>query len=235
MRGNIYVLVHGAWHGGWCWRRVAAPLAARGHRVTAPTQTGLGERSHLMSPDIDLGTFIDDIVNHIEFEDLNDVILVGHSFAGAVITGVADRVRERLSELVYLDASVIANGECAVDQLPQEIVDERNAAAERSSGGVSLPPPAPHVFGVRDPADIAWLDGRLTPHPWRTYTTPLRIDGPLGSGVRSRYIVCTAPRYRTIEKPLEAARQAGFRVEELATGHDAMVTDPAGVVALLDR
>jgi len=118
---RTYVLVHGAWHGGWCWRDVAALLRAQGHRVTTPTLTGLGERRHLMSRDITLDTFVADILNHIEAEELDDIILVGHSHAGIAISGVADRIPERIRHLVYLDAVILESGVTAFDMLPPEV------------------------------------------------------------------------------------------------------------------
>jgi len=118
---HTFVLVHGVWHGGWCWSRVAALLRARGHRVTTPTQTGLGERSHLLSPAITMDTFVEDIVRHLEWEDLQDVVLVGHSFGGAPITGAADRVLERIGRLIYLDGAIMEDGETWFGLLPPDI------------------------------------------------------------------------------------------------------------------
>ena len=137
-----FVLVHGAWHGGWCWERVAAILRSRGHYVTTPTQTGLGERSHLLSETITPSVFIDDIVNHLKWENLTNVILVGHSFGGLTITGVADAVPERIAKLIYLDAAIIENGEAAFDLLPKEIVVARLNAANETSGGLAMPAPS---------------------------------------------------------------------------------------------
>lgn len=130
-----FVLLHGAWHGGWCWSRVAGPLRARGHRVTTPTQTGLGERRHLISRALTLGTFIDDLVNHLVYEDLTDVVLVGHSFGGNAISGAAERVPGRIRELVYLDAMVIEGGRAPFDGLPAGKVAERVRAAEGDGRG----------------------------------------------------------------------------------------------------
>ena len=122
---HTFVLVHGIWHGGWCWDEVAEILRGRGHRVTAPTQTGLGERSHLLSKDITLTTFVDDIVNHLTWNELENVILVGHSFGGAVIIGAADRARDRLDRLIFLDGAIMKNGETWFGLLPKEMADDR--------------------------------------------------------------------------------------------------------------
>lgn len=232
---KTFVLLHGAWHGGWCWARVADRLRARGHRVTTPTQTGLGERRHLMSREITLATFTDDLVNHLLYEDLTEVVLVGHSFGGNALSGAAERVPERIVGLVYLDAMVIEGGTAPFDMLPPDKVAERVAQAEDSSGGLSIPPPPAASFGVTDQADAAWLEARMTPHPLSTYQSPLPIQGPPGNGLSARYIVCADPLYL----PLEAVRswviRAGWPVEEIATGHDAMLTAPDALVERLDR
>lgn len=232
---KTFVLLHGAFHGGWCWERVAAPLRARGHRVTTPTQTGLGERRHLMSRAITLGTFIDDLVNHLLYEDLTDVVLVGHSFGGNAISGAAERVPERITELIYLDSLVIEGGVAPFDTLPPETVAERIRLAEATSGGVSIPPPPAVSFGVLDPVDAAWLEAHMTPHPLSTYQSPLPIEGPPGNGLPGRYIVCTDPIYPAIEAARRWVARAGWPVEEIATGHDAMLTAPAALIELLDR
>src|SRR5262245_55135541 len=125
---KTFVLVHGAWHGGWCWSKVAAVLRARGHTVVTPTQTGLGERSHLISKSIDLDVFVTDIVNVLKFEDLKDVVLVGHSFGGNTISGVADRMPERIRHLIYLDTAMLESGHSVFSLLPKEVVEARTKA-----------------------------------------------------------------------------------------------------------
>lgn len=229
-----FVLVHGAWHGGWCWSRVAEPLRGRGHEVTTPTQTGLGERRHLMSREITLQTFVGDVVNHILFEDLRDIVLVGHSFGGNAISGAAERVPERIAELVYLDALVMPGGGTPFDSLPPERVAERVRIAEESSGGLSMPPPPAAAFGVPDGPDAAWLEARLTPHPLSTYQSRLPIEGRPGNGLPARYIACTDPIYQPLEPVRTWIRRTGWSIEEIATGHDAMVTAPAALVDMLD-
>lgn len=231
---TTFVLLHGAWHGGWCWSRVAGPLRARGHQVTTPTQTGLGERWHLMSRDITLETFTRDLVNHLVYEDLTDVVLVGHSFGGNAISGAAERVPERIGELVYLDSMVIQGGETPFDHLPPERVAERVRLAEESSGGLSIPPPPAAAFGVTDPADAAWLEARMTPHPLSAFRSKLPIHGAPGNGLSARYIICTDPIYEPLEAVRTWVHKTGWTIEEIATSHDAMVTAPAALVDLLD-
>src|SRR6201994_4493879 len=153
---STYLLVHGAWHSGQCWERVIPSLASAGHQVLAPSLTGYGDKAHLLGPDVGLDTHVDDIVGLIKVEDLADVILVGHSYAGLVISAVANQVPDRIAHLVYLDAMVPVDGETAVDVMPvnQRAVDQ----APSSASGWRVPPlpelPAPYgLFGVTDPEE----------------------------------------------------------------------------------
>ena len=231
---QTFVLVHGAWHGGWCWSRVADRLRAAGHRVFTPTQTGLGERRHLLSKDITLDTFAIDITNVIEAEELDDIVLVGHSFGGNAISGVADRMRERIRHLVYLDSLMIEGGKAPFDNLAADVVVARRQAAEESSGGLSLPNPPPSAFGVLDTADAEWVKRRLTPHPLSTFTSKLNIKGPVGNNLPRTYIHCTNPSYNALQASRDWVKaQAGWRWTEIATGHDAMVSAPDELTHLL--
>lgn len=231
---RTYVFVHGAFHGGWCWRRVADRLGAAGHRVFTPTCTGVGERLHLLTAQGGLETAVADIVNVLIFEELKDVILVGHSFGGVVITGVADCEPERLRHLVYLDATILADGECALEQLPTEIAQRRRRDAQRTTGGLTMPPPSPTDFGVTDAADAAWLRRRLTPQPFATYTDHLHLSAPLGNGLTKTYVACVDPVYAPLASSHVRVRgQAGWQWCELAAGHDAMITAPDAVSEIL--
>jgi pimeloyl-ACP methyl ester carboxylesterase len=233
---KTYVLVHGAFHGGWCWSRVAERLRAAGHRVFTPTQTGLGERSHPFSKDIDLSVFVQDIVNVIEFEELSDVILVGHSFGGNAITGVADRIPQRLRHVVYLDAVIAHSGKSVKDWEAPATVAARMKAAQDFDGGISFPPSKPEAFGVTDPADAAWLSRRLTPHPVRTYTTALTLKNPPGNNLPRTYIRCTNPLYVGLQPFVDWIKsQPGWNHLEIATGHDAMVAAPQKLADMLLR
>jgi pimeloyl-ACP methyl ester carboxylesterase len=234
MKGATYVLVHGAWHGGWCWSRVAERLRGDGHVVFAPTCTGLGERAHLMSRDITLDTFTQDVAAVIDAEELSDIVLVGHSFGGLAISGVAERMPERIRHLVYLDALLVGPGQRPFDIIAPDVVARRIKAAEESSGGLSLPPQSPESFGVTSEADIAWLKRRLTPHPLTTYASPLNIDNPIGNGLPRTYIACTEPAYTFLDQVKARVRgEEGFRWIEIATGHDAMVTAPDELARIL--
>jgi pimeloyl-ACP methyl ester carboxylesterase len=234
MSKKAYVLVHGAWHGGWCWVRLAPLLAAAGHRVLAPTCTGLGDRAHLLSPAVGLDTFIEDVAAAIDMEELNEVVLVGHSFAGSVISGVADRMPERIAHLVYLDATVLLSGQSPFDMIPPDVAAARRRAAMESSGGLTLPVPPASVFGIGEPADAAWLSRRLRPHPLKTYEDALQLRNPLGNGRPKTYVACTLPEY-TVLAPVRdwVRRQPGWSYRELASGHDAMVLAPELLAAML--
>jgi pimeloyl-ACP methyl ester carboxylesterase len=234
--GKTYVLVHGAWHGGWCWRRVEERLRAAGHRVFAPTCTGLGERAHLLGRSVDLATFTQDIVGLLECEELEDAILVGHSFGGNPISGAADRVPGRIRHLVYLDSLMLEGGERVVDRLPPDIVAARLRAAEEATGGLGIPAPPPEAFAVTDPAGVAWLRRRLTPHPVGTYFSPLTLNAPVGNGLPRTYVACVEPVYEPLQSSRDwVRRQPGWNWREIATGHDAMVTAPEALARLLEE
>ncbi len=201
-RIGTFVLVHGTFHGGWCWRRVAGRLLSSGNRVYTPTQTGLGERVHVLEL-LGLDTFIEDVVCVIEAEKLEDVILVGHSFGGISITGAADRVPERLRRLVYLDAFIVEDGGTAFDLLPRDVVAERVREAEEHSGGLSMRPFPASAFGISDPEDAAWVNRRLTYQPLKTYMDRLALNSPIGNGKPCTYLACTDPHY----PPTESSRR----------------------------
>lgn len=230
-----FVLLHGAWHGGWCWARVAPLLRARGHQVLTPTQTGLGERAHLLHAGITVETFVQDLLGVLHAEELEDAVLVGHSFGGIAITGAADRTPERVRSLIYLDSRILENGESALDQATPEQATARHAAAAES-GGVSVPPPPPSDFGVPDGPDADWLARRMTPHPFSTMTSRLRLANPVGNGLPCAYVACTTPKYGPLEPARRWARnRPGWRWREMATGHNAMVTAPGPLADLLEE
>ncbi|MFS8086980.1 MAG: alpha/beta fold hydrolase [Acidobacteriota bacterium] len=224
-----FVLVHGAWHGAWCWVRVLPLLRAGGHAAHAVSLTGVGERAHLLSADIRLRTHIQDVSHVITCEELDDVVLVGHSYAGIVITGVADALqRERpglLRHLVYVDGSAPHAGESWSSTHAREVVAARVAAA-RESGGVSIPPPDASVFGLAG-ADRDWVNRRMTPQPFGPYHDPLAFDAGRVACLPRTFIDCTAPALANIAVTRRRVRtEPGWRVIELATGHDPMVSAP---------
>jgi pimeloyl-ACP methyl ester carboxylesterase len=232
---STFVLVHGGWHGGWCWRRVAAPLRASGHEVHTPTLTGVGDRAHLGRPNTGLATHIDDVVATLQMENLRDVVLVGHSAAGAVITGVAQRAGARLHELVYLDAFVPAPGESVLDLLPPPRREHFTSSVDGAGQIVLDPDVAMDGWAVTDAADRAWLRPRLHPHPLGALADPLPHD-PVPDLPR-RFVHCTVkPSGDSFAGFAATAREsASWRLDVLDTGHDAMVTAPAELVGLLCR
>lgn len=231
---KTYVLLHGAFHGGWCWQRVADPLRAAGHRVFTPTQTGLGERAHLLHADIGITVFIQDLVNVIESEELRDIILVGHSFGGLAITGAADRLPDRIRHIVYLDAVVLQNGQSVYSTFPPQLVQARMKIAQDHDGGKSFPPFKPEAFAVTNPADQAWLARRLTAHPAKTYSEPITLKNPPAHGLKRTFVRCTKPLYPPVNASADWVRkQTGWNFVELAAGHDAMVTEPKELTELL--
>jgi pimeloyl-ACP methyl ester carboxylesterase len=230
-----YVLVHGGGHGGWCYRDVAAILRHAGHDVFTPTMTGLGERSHLLSPAVDLDLHIDDIVAVLHSEDLRDVVLVGHSYGGMVITGVADRAAERVGRLVYLDAATPVNGQSLVD-VAGPIIEAVRPMGETVDGVelVLLPSPdAGLLYGVSDPDDLAWMAERLTGHPWKCFEQPLVLTNETALwAIPQFHIVCTSTLATRDPELMERMRAAG-RLWDIDTGHDLMITEPKATAGAL--
>lgn len=234
-----YVLAHGSWHGGWCWRPVADQLRAAGHRVFTPSYTGMGDRVHLISKSITIDTFIDDLVNVIESEELEDVVLVGHSFGGVPITGVADRIPERLAHLVYFDSVLLENGQDSFSNYPKEEAEARIAAAAKKTDGLAVPVPSPlpPVWGIEQGTpEYEWAVRQLTPHPLGSYTSPLNLNNPIGNGVPATYIHCTAPSHPVLESSRELAKaQQGWNWVEIKAPHEAHITHPALLTDVLLR
>lgn len=230
----VFVLVHGAWHGGWSWQKVSADLRENGAIVYTPTLSGLGEHKNTLNRNIDLNTHIEDIVNLIVMEDLQDVVLVGHSYAGAVIAGVADKIPERLNKLVFLDALIIRNGQSLLSQTPQDNQVATAKAAEKDSG-LSIPFWPAEVFAVTDPKDIKWVNERLTAQPYKTFTQPLVLNNPLGNHLPLFYIACINPMLPPVKRFAdEAKNDKSWHYYSLNTGHDAMITTPGKLAALLE-
>jgi pimeloyl-ACP methyl ester carboxylesterase len=230
-----FVLVHGGGHGGWCYQRVSRLLRRAGHEVYAPTLTGLGERSHLVGPHVDLNLHIQDVVAVLHYEDLHDVILVGHSYGGMVITGIADRAANRVGKLVYLDAANPRNGQSLVD-VAGPIIEMTRPSGEVIDGVelVLLPSPdAGLLYGVTDPGDLAWMASRLTGHPWKCFEQKLELlDEVAFSKIPQYHVVCTSTLATRDPELMEEARASG-RLWEIDTGHDLMITEPQKVADAL--
>ncbi|OYO03474.1 alpha/beta fold hydrolase [Enemella evansiae] len=228
---SVIVLLHGAWHGGWAWDRVAPQLRAAGHEVYAPTLSGVSDRAHLVSPAMGLETHLIDVVELIEKHDLREVLLVGHSYAGMLVSGVADRIPDRIARRVYLDAFLGEDGESATDLQPERIAGHYAESVAEAGFGWLIPPRKLSAMGVEDPADLDWLTPRLTPHPYRCFTDRLSLTGA-GAEVPGTFIECVGWQ-RVFRDQAERATVRGMRTREIDTGHEAMVTAPDALVELL--
>lgn len=223
------VLVHGAWHGAWCWHRVLPLLRAAGAPSYAPTLTGLGERAHLMGPNIGLQTHVQDVLGLIEAEELQRVMLVGHSYAGMVVTGVADRLQAAapgvLAQLVYLDAVLPYPGD-AWSTPHDDATKAKRFESAKASGGLHFAPPDASVYGLADD-DRDWVNRRQTPQPYKTYDEPLDFDEDAVERVPRAFIDCTSPALATIAASRTRVRsEPGWQLIEMAAGHDPMVSHP---------
>jgi len=222
---STFVLVHGAWHGGWCWKRVRRALQAQGHEVFTPTLTGVADRSHLLSPEVNLDTHITDVVNLIRWEELSNVVLCGHSYGGAVISGAADRIPDRIGALVYLDAFVLANGECLYDHVPAE---QRTA----KGGDYRVPPIPAGVFAVNS-NDADWVNRQCTPQPLGTFQQPIQLTGALDAIQNVHYIQAAGFRNGPFAPFYEQAKSKGWTTHSLTCGHDVMLDMPEELTRIL--
>ena len=216
-----FILIHGGWRGSWTWTRVRRLLAAAGHQVFTPTLTGLGERSHLLSRDVGLETHVADVANLMIWEDLRDIVLVGHSYGGVVVRHVADRMPDRIRSLIYLDAFVPDNGE-----------SDRKLAVAHGDGWKTPPRPA-SFFGV-NAADADWVDRQCTMHPLSCFEAPAQISGACDGIANIGYILATGydgPFGQFYAK----ARERRWWLEELGCGHDVTLDMPNELTALLLR
>jgi pimeloyl-ACP methyl ester carboxylesterase len=228
---KTFVLVHGAWHGGWCWRRVADLLEQGGHKVFAPTLTGLGERSHLMSADVTLDTHIADIVNVLKWEDLTGVCLVAHSYGGWPVSGALEHVRERVASVVFLDAFVPEDGQRSFD-FASEFSRKGTIEAQRQ-GEISRPAPPASAFHVND-KDRAWVDSKLTPQPLALAFSVIKLTGAREQVAKKTYIRAPAYPQPAFDK-YYAAKKAdpSWRTYEVPCGHDVMVDMPERLAEIL--
>lgn len=230
-----FVLVHGAFHGGWCWARVAERLRAAGHRVYTPTLTGMGERSHLIGPDVNLETHIQDVVNVIEYEELERVVLVCHSYAGIVGHGVADRANPRLGGLVFFDSVLPDYGKSWSDYNTPQVVAQRRAEVDaRGKGYIWKPEQSAAGYGISEPADVALFNRRVSAYPFAAYLQKLEQKGPGLGTLPLAYIDCIKPALAPINQfRMKARTNPRFKVFPLEAGHDGMLTHPAEVASIL--
>jgi pimeloyl-ACP methyl ester carboxylesterase len=228
---KTFVLVHGAWHGGWCWRGVADLLERQGHKVYAPTLTGLGERSHLMSPNVGLSTHITDVVNVLKWEQLSGVVLCGHSYGGMVITGVAEQMQASIGAIVYLDAFVPLDGESVFALTGPAVHDALRAA--QAKGLVAVPPRPAEAFGVYE-RNRAWVDCMNTPQPVATFTETIKVTGAAERIARKIYIRAATYPNPGFDKALARVKKdASWRAYDAPCGHDVMVDEPEWLAKVL--
>ena len=229
---SVYVLVHGAWGGSWCWKGIRKALQARGHEVFTPTLSGVGERSHLLSRQVDLRTHIDDVVNLIRWEELSDVVLCGHSYGGCVVTGAADRLADRIRALVYVDAFVPENGQSLHDTLPAEQRDSQVKGALETGHGWKVPPIPAEVFNV-NAKDRAWVNRQRTVQSLATFQQPLQLSGALERIGNITYILATRWDGSPFPQFYEKAKAKGWKAVTMACGHDVMLDQPDELLEVL--
>ena len=227
-----FVLVTGAWHGSWCWKRVREALTKQGHTVFTPTFTGIGERSHLLSRDIDLETHIADIMNLIRWENLRGIVLVGHSYGGLVVRSVADRMDGRIAALVYLDAFVPENGQGLHDCVDEgQRLALLNAMADPGEGW-RIPPIPAAVFNVNE-ADRDWVDAQCTVQPAACFVQPLRLERDGLSSGTTHYIYASGWEGSPFTRFYDEAKSRGWSRRKIACGHDVMLDRPDELTAAL--
>jgi pimeloyl-ACP methyl ester carboxylesterase len=225
-----FLFVPGAWLGGWCWREIAAPLRTAGHTVICPTLTGLGERAHLVNPDIGLAVHVADIVGVLRYRDLRDVTLVGHSYGGTVITAVSEVAPDRLGRLIYLDASVPRDGESNNDVVGPVMAAQLRSSAAANGDGWRVPP-ADYVVARLSAPLRPWVSERLTPHPLRSFEDAVRLRSSEAAALPRTFIRTT--QSDLYDRLIRQAREAGWHCREIGGGHYAMLTEPAAVIAAL--
>ena len=228
---KTFVLVHGAWHGGWCWRRVSDLLEQKGHKVFTPTMTGLGACSHLVGREINLSTHITDIVNFIEWENLSNIVLVGHSYGGFIISGVAEKIGGKIGSIVFLDAFMPESGDSLATASSQPVREAIAAALGR--GEHALKPVPAAVFRVNE-ADRAWVDSKCTPHPLGPLTDKIALTGARDKIAKKTYIRAKGYPSVAFDAALEKVKpDATWKTHEMTAGHDAMVDQPQELTELL--
>jgi len=231
---KTFVLVHGAWHGGWAWERTVPHLTKAGHKVFAPPLTGLGEKANLATPDIGLNTHIQDILTLLEKENLRNVILVGHSYGGMVIAGVAEKMPERITQLVYLDAFVPKDGQSIADIIGPQGMARIREGAKAAGQGWRIPPFPVERFGITSEADIAWVKPKLVFQPLKTFEEPVRFTNPAAISLPRTFIYLKKPAMGNFDGFAKMAQGSKeWKYFEMETGHDAMVLEPQKLAELL--
>jgi pimeloyl-ACP methyl ester carboxylesterase len=232
---SSFVLMHGGWHGGWCWKKVAMLLRGRGHDVFTPSLTGMGDREHLCTPEVGLDTHTADILSLLRVEQLSDVILVGHSYGGVIMTLVADQIPSHLSALVYVDAVIPQAGVPGWEGFPPERQKQMLQGAE-ALGGWRVPPPDPTAWGIENEADLQWLRACCSPHPIKTMRDVPQIRGAWQSVRTKHYILAGAkPNPRFVAHHHAVSTQTDWSTETIMGSHDLMVTHPSELANSLEK
>lgn len=229
---RTFVLVHGAWHGGWCWRRAADLLRARGHCVFTPTLTGLADRSHLLSGAITLQTHADDIVNLVKWERLESICLAGHSYGGMPVSLAAEALGAKISSLVFLDAFVPEDGDTPLDLITPNVREDIRAAIAR--GEISRPSPPAAYFKVMAEADREWVDALTTPHPNGVWTGVMKLTGARERIAKKTYLRAGLYPNAIFDAHMEKCRARGWRAFSIAAGHDVMADAPRELADALE-
>lgn len=228
---STYVLVHGAWQGGWAWSRFAPLLEAEGHRVYAPTLTGLAERANLLTKDVNLSTHIEDVSRLIIAEDLEDIVLVGHSYGGMVVSGVADRMPEKVKALVVLDGFVPEDGKAMREYWPASVMSYLDKEAS-ISGGVSVPPLPAQSLAIAT-ENRAFVDANATPQPYGTFNEVIRLTGARDRIAKKAYIRATKFRSHPFDGFVKRLQSLpDWHVAEIDSGHEPMIDDPQKLAEL---
>jgi pimeloyl-ACP methyl ester carboxylesterase len=231
MPGKTFVLVHGAWHGGWCWRRVSDLLEQQGHKVFTPTLTGLGERSHLLQAGIDVSTHVTDVVNLMKWERLSGVVLCGHSYGGLVVSGVAEQMAQAISSIVFLDAFVPDNGDSMAELTSGAVREQLQAAKER--GDLGVPARSAAAFLVNE-KDQAWVDSLCVPQPIGTMMEKLKLTGARDRIAKKSYIRAGSYPNPGFDKALTRVKaDSAWRTYAVPCGHDVMVDMPERLAEIL--
>jgi len=228
---KTFILVHGAWHGGWAWQRVVDRLRARGHIVFAPTNTGLGERAHLLRPGIDLSLHIADVLGVIKYERLRNFVLVGHSYGGCVISGIAEAVPDAIQSIVFLDAFIPDNGDSTLDLVQPAVQEVIRGALAR--GEITVPVRDAAAFKVNE-KDRAWVDSLATPQPIATMTEKLKLTGARERIARKTYIRASGyPNVSFDKAHTRVKADPSWRTYEVPCGHDVMIDEPERLTEIL--
>jgi pimeloyl-ACP methyl ester carboxylesterase len=228
--GKTFLVAHGAWSAGWSWKRMHPLMAAAGHRLIVPTYTGLGEREHLASPDNNLETHIQDLLGVIKFEELNDIVLVAHSYGGMVGTGVADRVPERIRQIIYVDAFVPQAGQSLFDVVPAATAERFRTGLAEGDGWRIPPMPIPDDTA---PADVQWIEKYRIPQSAKCFDTPLQLQKGDTKLPRAYIYALRRPPADTFGPFAERAKKEGWVYREIDASHSSQITAPKALTELL--